>query len=88
MDTRFTSGPIEPIYARDLDGTGSMHICSKEDPGAVAFVPETPMNVAAPELYELVDLVNQSFGGGKVMTFSDSDIDRFAAVAAKARGEK
>lgn len=27
----------EIIYARDLDGTGSMHICSKEDPGAVAF---------------------------------------------------
>lgn len=27
----------EPIYARDLDGTGSMHICSKGDPGAVKY---------------------------------------------------
>ena len=28
------------IYARDLDGTGSMHICSKEDHGAVKFIAE------------------------------------------------
>lgn len=28
------------IYARDLDGTGSMHICSKGDPGAVWFIRE------------------------------------------------
>ena len=27
------------LYARDLDGTGSMHVCSKGDPGAVAFAP-------------------------------------------------
>ena len=27
----------DPIYARDLDGTGSMHICSKDDPGAVEY---------------------------------------------------
>ena len=28
------------IYARDLDGTGSMHICSEGDPGAVRYVRE------------------------------------------------
>jgi hypothetical protein len=26
------------IYARDLDGTGSMHACSQEDEGAVRYV--------------------------------------------------
>ena len=30
------------IYARDVDGTGSMHICSKEDPGAVEFTRSPP----------------------------------------------
>ncbi len=28
------------IYACDLDGTGSMHACSKEDPGAIRFIRE------------------------------------------------
>lgn len=28
------------IYARDLDGTGSMHVCSAEDEGAVRFIRE------------------------------------------------
>lgn len=27
------------IFARDIDGTGSMHACSKGDPGAVEFAP-------------------------------------------------
>lgn len=26
------------IWARDLDGTGSMHPCAKGDPGAVEFI--------------------------------------------------
>lgn len=26
------------LYARDLDGTGSMHVCAENDPGAIAFV--------------------------------------------------
>lgn len=28
------------VYLRDLDGTGSMHVCAKGDPGAVAYVPD------------------------------------------------
>jgi hypothetical protein len=28
----------DAIYMRDLDGTGSMHPCSKGDPGAIRFV--------------------------------------------------
>jgi len=27
------------VYLRDIDGTGSMHVCAKGDPGAVAYVP-------------------------------------------------
>ena len=29
------------VYLRDLDGTGSLHVCSKGDPGAIAHVPAT-----------------------------------------------
>jgi hypothetical protein len=42
---------------------------------------------AAPELLDLVSLVNGSFGGGNVVTFSDDDVTRFAEVYAKATGE-
>lgn len=48
--------------------------------------PDMRLIEAAPELYELVELVHQSFGGGNVITFSDEDISRFAEVVAKARG--
>ena len=27
------------VYLRDLDGTGSMHVCAKGDPGAVEYIP-------------------------------------------------
>lgn len=26
------------VYLRDLDGTGSMHVCAKNDPGAIAYM--------------------------------------------------
>lgn len=48
--------------------------------------PDMRLIETAPELYELVELVHQSFGGGNVITFSDEDISRFAEVVAKARG--
>lgn len=41
---------------------------------------------AAPDLLELVLLVHKSFGGGPVITFSDSDIERFEDVVNKALG--
>lgn len=28
------------VYLRDLDGTGSMHVCSKGDAGAIAYCPK------------------------------------------------
>lgn len=50
----------EVIYARDVDGTGSLHACSKEDPGAFAFrcigpvqLPHTVEGVPL-ELYNLI----------------------------------
>lgn len=29
--------PDEIVWLRDLDGTGSMHPCSKGDPGAIPY---------------------------------------------------
>lgn len=29
----------DSVYLRDLDGTGSMHVCAKGDPGAVEYLP-------------------------------------------------
>lgn len=43
---------------------------------------------AAPELLELVELVHLSFSGGNVVTFSDAQIEQFAAAIAKATGEQ
>jgi hypothetical protein len=31
----------DSIWAADLDGTGSMHICSDGDPGCVEYIPRT-----------------------------------------------
>lgn len=36
------------VYLRDLDGTGSMHVCSKGDPGAIAYAPAALPAVSAP----------------------------------------
>lgn len=37
----------EPVmYARDLDGTGSLHACSKDDPGAIAMYTAPPKGTA------------------------------------------
>lgn len=49
-------------------------------------VPNAHLIAAAPEMYELVKLVNDSFGGGRLVTFSDEDIAEFNRVIAKAEG--
>ena len=33
----------ELVYLRDLDGSGSMHVCAATDAGAVPYVPETTL---------------------------------------------
>ncbi len=43
---------------------------------------------AAPEMYELLEMVFLSIeGGGRVVTFSDDDYEEMRAALAKARGE-
>ncbi len=42
---------------------------------------------AAPRLFDLVKLVHGSFGGGNIVTFSDEDINEFAAAIAQVEGE-
>ncbi len=32
--------PDEMVWLRDLDGTGSMHVCRPHDPGAIRYVRE------------------------------------------------
>jgi len=38
----------DAVYLRDLDGTGSMHVCSQEDPDAREYLPADarPVTVA------------------------------------------
>ena len=43
--------------------------------------------VTAPKLYDLVELVYESFGGGNVVTFSDKDVEEFRLTLEQARGE-
>ncbi|RFC66488.1 hypothetical protein DYI37_03330 [Fulvimarina endophytica] len=46
-----------------------------------------PLREAAPELLRLAKLVQGSFGGGLVMTFSELDVEEFEAAIAKAEGK-
>ena len=47
---------METIYLRDLDGTGSMHPCYKEDFGAVAYIPYQIANELADALTHIRDI--------------------------------
>ena len=46
--------PDDTIYARDLDGTGSAHICSKGDPGAHEYTRTATITRTAPKVKPLV----------------------------------
>lgn len=60
------NGPI--AYLRDLDGTGSLHVCAKDDPGAISVYsadeierlrnPWQPMNTV-PKDGSIVDLFHR-----------------------------
>lgn len=32
--------PDDVVWLRDLDGTGSMHVCTPHDPGAIKYIRE------------------------------------------------
>lgn len=52
------------IYMRDVDGTGSLHPCSKGDPGALAYVPaETSAEVEGIDLWPTEQFVSVDFEG-------------------------
>lgn len=43
----------EPIaWLRDLDGTGSLHVCSEGDPGAIAVYDDSPSPISADAVVE------------------------------------
>lgn len=50
------------IFMRDVDGTGSLHPCSKGDPGAMAYVPaDTEEEVEGVELWPTHQVVTVDF---------------------------
>lgn len=54
------------IFACDLDGTGSMHICSEEDPGAVRYVDADAQAALIAELVEALQEVRDLIAGDLV----------------------
>lgn len=46
----------DSVWLRDLDGTGSLHVCSEGDPGAIEFVPSVCQAVDADLLVALKGL--------------------------------
>lgn len=43
----------DTVYLRDIDGTGSMHVCVKGDAGAVEYVPAATLTAQAAEIARL-----------------------------------
>lgn len=94
-ESKHTTGPwgISPHPWPDQIGccplTGrpySVHGTDHRNVAAASTKANARLIAAAPEMYELVELVHGSFGGGRVITFSDDDIAKFAEVLAKAEG--
>lgn len=57
--------------------------------GNVGFTEEEAnMIVAAPEMLKLLELIQGSFGGGRIITFQDDVIEEINAVIAKIKGEQ
>jgi hypothetical protein len=48
--TRFRYAPV--VWLRDKDGTGRLHPCDRDDPGALAYIPaERAEDVAGLEVW-------------------------------------
>lgn len=89
-ETKHTPGP----WRTDAHNGFPLDI---EDPGEYMIAKATPcakaeanarLIAAAPDLLDLVRMVYLSFGGGRIVTFGDDDIEAFAAAIAKATGEQ
>lgn len=86
MERKWTPGPWECLPVDGRDRGAFVYGPTETDEGCFV-APDAHLIAAAPDMYELVDLVHSSFGGGRTITFSDDDIAAFSAVLAKARGE-
>lgn len=94
--SKFTNGPWvydenHPFNAYSDDKTGSIvatcdgfKYAPRPDAEKIA---NARLIAAAPRLFDLVVLVQGSFGGGNIVTFSDEDIKEFAAAIAQVEGE-
>jgi hypothetical protein len=40
MDSEYPVEPDASVWLRDLDGTGSMHVCTPYCPGAIRYIRE------------------------------------------------
>lgn len=58
------------LYARDLDGTGSLHICAQGDPCAIEFV-EIDLKT-----WEALKLMKQFMTQGIIAPGDDKKIER------------
>lgn len=81
---------VGPFPAPEWTNRQESHACIYDDyppsGGSPELVANAHLIAAAPEMYELMKLVHDSFGGGRIITFSDEDIETFATVLAKAEG--
>lgn len=58
--TELSYAPV--VYLRDVDGTGSLHPCSKGDEGAIAYVPaEATDEVGNTEIWPTRQDVTQDY---------------------------
>lgn len=81
---------IGPFPAPKYMHKKSSSACIYDDYPPTGGSPELTANArliaAAPEMFELVELVRGSFGGGATVTFSEEDMLRFEEVALKVTG--
>jgi hypothetical protein len=75
----------ELVYLRDLDGSGSMHVCAATDAGAVPYVPETTLTARVAE--QDAEIARLSWDRGQMwetLTYvryaSDCEVTRNAAA--------
>ncbi len=80
-------GSIEDANGQTVEATGLALVTGYRNARDPAFA-NSHLITAAPELYELVDMVFKSIdGGGRVVTFSDDDYEEMRSALTKARGE-
>lgn len=56
LDGRCVVGDL--VYLRDLDGTGSMHVCAQGDSGAVEYIPADLRHLLIGALEKIADEEN------------------------------